>query len=93
MSWSVSAVGKPEAVALSIGAQFDAASVCGEPEETIRQQAREMIQTALCAQKSDSVVQVSANGSQSSTFIDGKWGAPYTNNLEIKVQPIHGFVE
>lgn len=94
MSWSVQAVGKPAAVAASIELQF-AASVCAEPEETVRQAARATIAGALKAQREDSVVQVSASGSMSTTYnTETKtWGAPLTNNLEIKVQPLYGYVE
>lgn len=76
MSWSVGAVGKPKAVAESVEKQF-AASTCQEPEETVRQAARAAIAAALAAQREDSAVQVIASGSQSSSYVDNKWGAPF----------------
>lgn len=85
-------MGKPPAVAVAIEQQFSMGA-CSEPEETVRQSARAMIAAALAAQRPDSIVQVSASGSQNSTYTDGKWGAPFQNSLEIKVQPLYGFVE
>lgn len=94
MSWSVSAVGRPPAVAAVIETQF-AASSCSEPEETVRQAARKVIAEALAAQRPDSAVKVSASGSQQSSYNQESksWGAPYQNSLEIKVEPLYGFVE
>lgn len=86
MSWSAYATGKPAKVKETIEGQF-AGSKCSEPEETIRLAAKEVILAAVAGQREDSVVQVSASGSMSQTYSDEKksWGAPVTNNLEIKV--------
>ena len=94
MSWSVSAVGKPPAVLASIETQFSQSS-CAEPEETVRQGARAVIRAALEAQRPDSIVQVNASGSQQTTFnLETQlWGAPFQNQLEVKVMPLFGYVE
>jgi hypothetical protein len=91
MSWSVSAIGKPAAVAAKVAADL-AQYRCTEPEEAVRQLAGTLLSTALCAQHPDSVVQVSASGSQSNRYVDGKVDG-WTNSLEVKVQPLSGFVE
>jgi len=93
MSWSVAGVGKPTALAKSIDGQFANAGVCAEPEEIIRQAARSLLTAALAAQWPDSAVSVVASGSQSATYVDGKWGPPYQNQLNIEVKPLYGFVE
>jgi hypothetical protein len=90
MSWSVSAIGKPPAVAVSIEEQFSRYK-CIEPEEGVRQGARATLAAALAAQRPDSVVKVSASGSQSSNTIDGV--VLFTNVLSITVEPQYGFVE
>ncbi len=95
MSWSVSAVGKPSAVAASIESQFSRGSGCAEPEETVRQSARVVIAAVLTAQREDSAIQVSASGSMSTSYNEKTetWGEPLNNQLEIKIQPLFGFVE
>lgn len=93
MSWSVCAVGKVAAVANAIEQQFDANGPCSEPEETVRQAAKAMIANALQAQDPNGAVQVSASGSQGSTYTNGSWGPPYTNQLKIDIQPLYGFVQ
>lgn len=96
MSWSVSVVGKLPAVKAAVEAQFtDPRSVCAEPEETVRQAARAAIAAALQAQREDSVVRVTAGGSMINTYNKetGSWGAPYSNHLEIHIEPLYGFVE
>lgn len=89
MSWSVSAIGKPEAAARSIEDQF-ASSKCAEPEETVRQSARATIAASLAAQRPDLVVHVTASGHMSNTYNEEtkKFGPPVTNSLEIRVNPL-----
>ena len=89
MSWSAYATGKPAKVKETIERNFGG-SQCAEPEETIRLAARDLILAAVAGQREDSVVQVVASGSMSQTHNPetGKWGAPVTNNLEIKVQSL-----
>lgn len=87
MSWSVSAIGKPQAVKASIEKQ--ASYACAEPEETVRKAALAVINATLDAQPVSSAVRVSANGHQSSVDADGK----AQNNLNITVECIYGFAE
>ena len=95
MSWSVSAIGKPVAVAANIENAFSSATPCAEPEETVRQSARRLIADCLNAQRPDSVVQVSASGSMAQTYDQTMktWGPPVNNQVEIKINPVYGFVE
>lgn len=93
MSWSVQAIGRVKALKDRMAEEFGKAT-CMEPEETVRQAAGATIASALAAQDPDSVVQISASGSQSQKY-DGT-GAPtglFTNNLDVKVTPVWGFVE
>jgi hypothetical protein len=64
MSWSVSAMGKAPAVRTEIARQFTAQSKCMEPEEGVRQAARQLLDVSLAAQDAASIVKVSASGSQ-----------------------------
>jgi len=86
MSWSVSAVGKAASVAAKLAADFTKYP-CGEPEETIRQLAANVIATSLAAFPPASAVRVDACGSQSG----GDSGK--VNNLILKIEPLYGFVE
>lgn len=69
MSWSVQGIGKAPAVALAIDKQFTSSGPCAEPEETVRQAARAAIAAALTAQKPEAVIQVTAQGSQSTSYV------------------------
>jgi hypothetical protein len=85
MSWSVSAIGKPAAVASKVAADLSSYK-CVEPEETIKQTAGQALIAAINAQDPDSVIQVTASG-QSGT-------APKLNNtLNVSITPIYGFIE
>lgn len=90
MSWSVSAIGKPVAVAAKVAKDF-AAYKCAEPEETIRQMVGTAIAAALKAYPETHAVKVDASGSQQG----GSTGpqATYVNQLSVKIEPIYGFVE
>jgi hypothetical protein len=90
MSWSVSAVGKPEAVIASLAKQFGS-NPCQMPEEYIRQDAWKSIASSLGAQDQNSAVRVIASGSMGFKDSLGKTG-PY-NSLSIVIEPLHGFVE
>lgn len=64
MSWSFSAIGKPAAVLAK--AQKDmAAYKCAEPEETLKNMALSVMETAFCVMPQDSAVKVTAFGSMS----------------------------
>ena len=87
MSWSVSALGKPEAVAKSLAESFTR-NKCMEPEETIRQLAGQAIATSLAAFPPATVVKVSASGNQS-TATDGR----AVNQLSVTIEPLYQFLE
>ena len=92
MSWSVGAVGKPQAVRNSILEQFSRASVCMEPEETIRQSAKDVLEKALDSMTNNFSVRVIASGSQSyKNYSKPEDGV--CNSLDMKIEILHGFVE
>ena len=88
MSWSISAIGKPAAVAAKIKADLSAYE-CSEPEETIRQTIGNAIAQALEAMPASSAVKVTASGSQSPSTEPGK----FTNSFKAEVENLYGFVE
>ena len=88
MSWSVSAIGKPGAVAGKLAKQFEQVK-CQEPEETIKNTVASAVATALAAYDPDTPVKVSASGSQSTD--SGK--ATHTNSLSVAIEPMWGFIE
>ena len=90
MSWSVSAIGKLAAVKASIAEQFTR-NPCSEPEESIRQSAAKTIDAALSAQDGVSVIKVMASGSQGFKDYTAKNGI--YNQLNITIEPQHGFLE
>jgi hypothetical protein len=87
MSWSVSAIGKPTAVAAKLADAFTK-NPCAEPEETIRQGVASAIAVALKSFDGTMAVRVDASGSQSTNN-----GVPTSNQLSVKIEPIYGFVE
>lgn len=93
MSWSVSRVGKAKAVAVQLA--IDLAKIkCSEPEEAIKELFAQQVALALAAYPESSAVAVSASGSQSPTY-DGS-GSPnggHVNNLNVKIDPLYGFIE
>ena len=88
MSWSVSAVGKPVAVAEKLAKDF-AKIQCQEPEETIKNHVAAAIAAGLSAFPPMLTVSVRASGSQSVN--------PHTcgtaNQLSVTLEPLYGFVE
>lgn len=93
MSWGVSGIGKPAALAVSIEKQFSGYQ-CSEPEETVRQSAKAAIAAALAAQAPDTAVSVIASGSQGYVYdAAGKDTGKRTNNLIIRVEPQGAFLE
>lgn len=90
MSWSVSAIGKPGAVAAKLARDF-ANINCAEPEETIKTNVALAVATALWSFPPNMAVRVEASGSQYAPDItkpDQK-----QNQLSVKLEPIHGFAE
>jgi hypothetical protein len=90
MSWSVSATGKASAVRTEIKRQFETGSKCIEPEETVRLAAASLLDAAIAAQDPSKAVKISAGGSQN---FDHSKNSVVSNNLNIVVEPIYGFVE
>lgn len=91
MSWSVSALGKSDAVARKLAADFEKIRVVG-PEVQVVETAAASVAAILAAQVPPTAVSVKAFGSQSQSG-----GAPgptsYTNSCSIVVEPLYGFVE
>jgi hypothetical protein len=92
MSWSTSAIGKPPAVMAKVAEEFSR-HPCVEPEETVRQAAGALIAAALQAQDPNSVVIVSASGSQNQNYNSKAEKTTVNNTLNIRVEPVYGFVE
>ena len=92
MSWSVSAIGKPAAVAVKVQADLNAYK-CIDPEEGVKQAASAAIVAALAAQAEASCVRVEASGHQSDVYGPGAVKTGVQNTLRIVVEPIYGFVE
>jgi hypothetical protein len=93
MSWGINAIGKPPAVAAKLATEFSV-HPCIEPEEGVRQAAAVVIAAVLAVQDPSSAVRVEAGGCQSTNY-DSK-GQPtgtFQNTLNIKIEPIYGFVE
>jgi hypothetical protein len=89
MSWYVTAVGRAAPVMEAVRRQIDGV-MCSEPEQTIKGMAASLIEKALTAYPSNAPVRVTAQGSQSTSH--GGAGEAI-NSLEIKVEPLFGFVE
>jgi len=85
MSWSVSATGNSIDVAMKIEEQFSSYTPCPDPEESIKQSARDLIGQALRGNIPDREVTVSACGSQATYY--GTEGAPdrVANTLNISI--------
>jgi hypothetical protein len=86
MSWSVSATAvKSDVAAKAIESQFASYTPCPEPEESIKQAARDLIAQALAGNVPSREVSVSAWGSQ--TTSSGGKGAPdvVSNTLSITI--------
>lgn len=90
MSWSVSAVGKPAAVAAKLAEAF-AKNRCVEPEETIKNKVAEAIASALAVYPPNLAVRVEAGGSQHA--VDHSKPTELTNSLKVEITPIYGFLE
>lgn len=93
MSWSVSAVGRPKAVAAKIAKDI-VAITCPEPEQTIKQSVATAIAAALEHYPEGYAVSVSASGSQSPGY-DSEKHTPQglLNSLTVSISPLYGFVD
>jgi hypothetical protein len=90
MSWSVSAIGKASAVASKLAVDF-ASVKCSEPEETIKSGVAGAVAVALAAFPPNYAVRVEAYGSQSCPD-SSKAPNEKTNSLNVKIEPVWGFV-
>ena len=89
MSWSVSAHGKPAAVAEKLAKDFANITYLQKEEAGIKDAAAEVVAKALAANTyKGTSVQVNASGSGSVHPADGS-----SQTVSISVQPMHGFVE
>ncbi len=94
MSWSVSGTGRASALAIRIEKDFENYTKCSEPEESIKQKARELIVLTLQGQvPPDQVVTVTASGSQSISGDSNSGLTAVRNQLKIEIYPIYNFVE
>ncbi len=87
MSWSFSAIGKPEAVAKAAVAAMDK-NKCAEPEESYRLDALAYITKASSQLIGAMAVRVAASGSM---WKDGD--TVKSHNLSLAFEPVNGFVE
>ncbi len=92
MSWSVSAIGKPAAVATKLAGDFARIPKMDEPEETGKNAAASAVAAIVPAFPDAFVVRVECNGSQytpdSSKAPDKK-----INQLSIKIDTLGAIVE
>ena len=86
MSWSVSAIGRPPAVAAKVADEISRYK-CVDPEEGVKQAVGAALAAALAAQDPASVVKVTASGHQQGS------GETAVNTLRVEVEPIFGFIE
>lgn len=94
MSWSFYGMGKPAALAAKAKKDLTAFK-CAEPEETIKNKALDVIETALLAMADSAAVRIEAHGSQGPAHdaahnrIEGR----FDNTFKLTIEPIYGFVE
>ncbi len=92
MSWSVSAIGKSDAVAAKLATEFANIKYLTGPEADVKDAAAAVVAAALAGQVPPTAVKVNCCGSQS-TYSQKDGPTSYTNTLTIEIQPIYGFVE
>jgi hypothetical protein len=83
MSWSVSAIGKPEAVAKKLAEDFANITYCGPEELAIKDAIADCVAKALASTVPNTAVEVHASGSQSGGL----------QSVRLDIQPKYGFVE
>lgn len=87
MSWSFTGIGNPVGILAQAKTQLGNYKNA-EPEETIKNSVIGILETSLGAFPDDVAVQVEAYGSQT-----GAAGGKATNQLTLKITPIHGFTK
>lgn len=85
MSWSVSAVGKKDAVLKTIAGQFDSQTPCMEPEESVRQGAKSLLLASIGAQAEGTPLRVVASGNQQFKDWTNKTGVSNSVSLQVEV--------
>ncbi len=81
MSWSVSAIGKPEAVAKKLAEDFSKITYLGPEEEAVKDAIAEVVAKALAT--TVGAVEVSASGSLSGGM----------QSASLRIDPKYGFIE
>jgi hypothetical protein len=85
MSWSVSGVGKPKALAAKLAGEFERMNGnCSEPEESMKNAAAVQIAAGLGAYPDGYLVKVEANGTQYAP--DSKAPDEKVNSLTVKIE-------
>jgi hypothetical protein len=92
MSWHVSGIGKPKVLIANLPAEFDRVH-CEEPEQLIKAFAKDIVLASLEHYPDDMAVKVTASGSQSKEHRPDKDRTKSVNSLDIKIEPLWGFVE
>ena len=92
MSWSVSALGKPAAVAAKLAGDFARIPPMQEPEETGKQAAANAVAAIVPAFPDGTLVRVECNGTQY-TPDSGKAPDKKINSLNIKIESMGSIVE
>lgn len=90
MSWGVSGIGKPEALANKLAIDFTRISPMQEPEETGKNAAAMAVAAIVPVFPPDTIVKVECNGSQ---YCPGSASGPKINQLTIKIESLGAIVE
>lgn len=90
MSWSTTAIGKPAAVAAKVKEDIERYK-CAEPEESIKNSIGQSIYAALACFPEGTAVRVEASGSQ--YVPDASKPDAAINTLNVKIEPLYGFIE
>lgn len=90
MSWSVSGIGKPDALAAKLASDFSKITPMSEPEETGKNAALAAVAAIVPAYPSTVLVKVECNGSQ---YQPNKDEPKYVNSLSIKIESLGSIVE
>lgn len=91
MSWSVSALGKPAAVAKKLAADFERIPPMQEPEETGKKAAASAVAAIVPAFPETHVVRVECNGSQYTP--DNNSPDKKINQLTVKIESLGQILE
>lgn len=87
MSWSVQAVGKPEAVVKKLATEFEKITYLAGVEAELKDAVDKLVAVAVSAYTGSYAVRVTASGS-ASNYKEG-----VTQSLNLLIEPIYGFIE